>query len=1585
MEPMRSPTNDDGAPDAMTQPPRAESRSGPALVPQLDLERVVVERVLARVPAGAAGRCHAQHLRKLAHDVLCAEELAEDEIALVSSDPARSERSTATMDELIVARVRSALSAVWNAVASEAGISPDAPLPRVQVRRLSNGFARAGVTGSTPDLARLLGGDRDGSNQEVLVLADSLSVNEALATMADAKARGTTMAVEFRAGLDGKRMVMQAAENARVRVVECSTAFRELEGTLGRAVGTLRSRQPARRAAEIDPADRVGVLLDDKFQILRVIGRGGFGTVYEARDVRLDHRVAIKVLNAGDAEDLAAFRDEARRLTRLDHPNIVDWKTFDEAPDGTSYIVMELLEGEDLACTIARAGALDPRRTARLLLDVLEALRAAHGHEGGESILHLDLKPKNVLIVRDPMQRGGEKAKVIDFGIAQHAGRSAPKDGRQRPSMDELREEPDGTLRSMRGTAPRATAEKEPPRAVACTPEYAAPELCAHLLPDREAPLLDGRADLYSLGVMGFEMLTGRLPIAPTTRRRDLLTAKQREETPRLAAQHVRAPRKLIAFLDRCLERDPDRRWRDADEACAALRRIVHVPPGRKLALAGLAVAVPLAAILWVAWPAAEPAPFELVAEADGVATRVAGSTLYLGPARASIQLTLSGLALGETPDTIELCASRAPEDEPLAGFTCRPIRADAVLLEAHAGPGRVHTPAWVRVRDGAGAWQWSQPFELAWLGEDALRIERAGVEGIEERTLDPRGATLHVRIDGDSSDVESVAVRHGDRICIAERVTALSDELHSTYALQLDTLAWSPGPARLDVEVRDRAGRELERAVDVVLALGDPVFDEARLECPQVAGRFSIAPGAQPDLVARLARPADVAWTILDENGAELFRDERRNVRDLAVALPDLGRLARGAALEGRVRLVAEERPYVLHARTSSRAVQELPFVYDEELPRLLVRAGPSNAAALDEVRSTEVIYLPSPELTVLLARLDDLPVEVEVECTGSPGSVDPAPLPPRRLVERAQRTQTFELGLPGPDAYDLRVRAWRLRGGLGERASEPDFELASRCVVAGELGELGVLGFEDEPVLRGDEAAPTCRVRALPAGPASTTAPIPVHLRWRIERDPDGTVAASGALEDALDSGQERELALTTGSLADGDWRLVIAGTDAAGRALAEVARRFHVARSGPALELARPLGREHWNRGESSAFELSVIATDPNGTRRIQVAVRRVGAEEDARAAELTSVAGADPTSPWSGSVVLPDTWSEAEVELRIAAEDAFGAQSELVERRTLARVERELPVRLAFERGGWTLGAMRLVSGNDSSDYVFGGRVDGEEERVLRAAGLGAYNVLDTPRSLRVPFGAGEIESYYLDEREVTVGEFLAFVRDPAGFDAAAAWPAASTALAGRTIAHDAARRAELERVLGARDPAAPVTEVDWEEACAYARWAGKRLPSWVEWEFAVRGGAQYRGGHASSVDAAGTPHLLPAGTSDELTPDTGLRDLCGSVAEWTSTPASFLSDGSLPRNMAQHAQEHRHELLDPSRSDRAMRADRYWVVGGTAASRRHDFSVVDRRRRELRDPWVGFRCALSASALVSADATSVVRIVPERAR
>jgi serine/threonine-protein kinase len=274
------------------------------------------------------------------------------------------------------------------------------------------------------------------------------------------------------------------------------------------------------------------------FQIVREIGRGGMGVVFLARDIALHRLVAIKVLRrefASSEEHRERFRREARMTARLSHPNIVPVHTFGEVPgdagsDPLVFIVMKYVHGESLAERLRRDGAIALAEAQRILRDLALALDSAHR----DGVVHRDLKAENILI-----ERGSGRAMLTDFGVAL------------------LR-----SLDPVRADAQRAFG----------TPHYMSPEQASGDLD------IDGRSDLYSLGVLGYYMLSGELPFDGQSF--ESLAAKHiAERHAPLADVAPDAPEPLRAAIERSLEKERDRRWRTGREMADAL---AVEPPRRR-------------------------------------------------------------------------------------------------------------------------------------------------------------------------------------------------------------------------------------------------------------------------------------------------------------------------------------------------------------------------------------------------------------------------------------------------------------------------------------------------------------------------------------------------------------------------------------------------------------------------------------------------------------------------------------------------------------------------------------------------------------------------------------------------------------------------------------------------------------------------------------------------------------------------------------------------------------------------------------------------------------------------------------------
>ncbi len=273
------------------------------------------------------------------------------------------------------------------------------------------------------------------------------------------------------------------------------------------------------------------------YTIERELGRGGMGAVYAAVHTLLGRRAAVKVLLAELSRDQAQvqrFFNEARAATAIKHPSIVEIYDFGWAADGSAYIVMELMDGEPLSARLKRIGRLSVAQAATIARQAATALAAAHR----AGIVHRDLKPDNVFLVPDAEVAGGERVKLLDFGVAKLA---AP------------------------GAASRTTTG-----AIMGTPRYMSPEQC------EGARAVDHRTDLYALGCVLFEMVAGRVPFI-SDGVGGLIGMHLHVPPPRLRELAPAAPAELEAIVARLLAKTPDDRYQTADEVAAALARVAGV------------------------------------------------------------------------------------------------------------------------------------------------------------------------------------------------------------------------------------------------------------------------------------------------------------------------------------------------------------------------------------------------------------------------------------------------------------------------------------------------------------------------------------------------------------------------------------------------------------------------------------------------------------------------------------------------------------------------------------------------------------------------------------------------------------------------------------------------------------------------------------------------------------------------------------------------------------------------------------------------------------------------------------------------
>jgi serine/threonine-protein kinase len=297
----------------------------------------------------------------------------------------------------------------------------------------------------------------------------------------------------------------------------CGTEYPLSERFCPRDGTALRSSNPQ--------ADLVGTIVGNNFHIIRKLGEGGMGTVYLAEHVKMGRKAALKVMNPGmnqDPDAIARFNREATNASKLSHPNICGIYDFGETAEGLIFLAMEFIEGDSLTAVIEKSGALAAPRAAGIIHQAADALQVAHDY----GIVHRDLKPDNIMIAR--ARDGGDMVKVVDFGIAKASSSDAQK----------------VTKTGL----------------VVGTPEYMSPEQLS-------GDTLDGRSDIYSLGLVAFNCLTGKLPF-PSNSAQEAMIMRLTDQPKTLAEMkpEVAWPDALQAVMDKALARDVAHRYQNAAE-----------------------------------------------------------------------------------------------------------------------------------------------------------------------------------------------------------------------------------------------------------------------------------------------------------------------------------------------------------------------------------------------------------------------------------------------------------------------------------------------------------------------------------------------------------------------------------------------------------------------------------------------------------------------------------------------------------------------------------------------------------------------------------------------------------------------------------------------------------------------------------------------------------------------------------------------------------------------------------------------------------------------------------------------------------
>ncbi len=346
---------------------------------------------------------------------------------------------------------------------------------------------------------------------------------------------------------------------------------------------------PPPRAALSDPYS--GKTIDGRYVVDTLIGEGGMGLVYLGRHKVIDKRVAIKILRgemARDIEMVQRFLNEARAASSIGNAHIVDIADFGQLPDGATYFVMEYLDGQSLADRVAERGALSPYEIAVIARQIAEGLGAAHD----AGIVHRDLKPDNVMLIR----RGNSNdfVKVLDFGIAKVSG--------------------EGKRLTRAGS-------------VFGTPHYMSPEQCAG------APV-DRRTDIYSLGIMMYEMAAGRVPF-DAENFMGILSQHMYKSPDSLRSIRTDLPLALDAIILRCISKKAENRFDSMQELMADLDKFMggQVPQSVPEIMNRTANADAVPDYMWN--------------DRSGVSSAVRTSPLLTSPSQAKVIAGIAGGLLG--------------------------------------------------------------------------------------------------------------------------------------------------------------------------------------------------------------------------------------------------------------------------------------------------------------------------------------------------------------------------------------------------------------------------------------------------------------------------------------------------------------------------------------------------------------------------------------------------------------------------------------------------------------------------------------------------------------------------------------------------------------------------------------------------------------------------------------------------------------------------------------------------------------------------------------------------------------------------
>ena len=525
-------------------------------------------------------------------------------------------------------------------------------------------------------------------------------------------------------------------------------------------------RPAVKAGAEARRRDMVGTTVAERYRVKSLLGSGGMGTVYLADQVAMDRQVVLKFLHtaySSRADLKERFHREARAASKIKNSNTIVLHDFGQTDDGTLYMAMEYLEGRTLTALIESAGAVAPLRAVGITLQALASLTDAHAR----GVVHRDLKPDNILLVE---QDGvADFVKVLDFGIAQIREPKSGVTARHRVVQVDSDDEAPGkdTLESWEALARRLDGDGEEAGDIAPQPRLTKHgEICGspgYMAPEqvRGAGGIDQRADLFAVGVILYELLTGTNPFSGKSIQQMLLRTMDLQVEPlRRSHPHLELPRQLDELILACLSKDAAGRPSSAEEVVGLLRDLTPALARRQqareqamLELVGIRprwrrhlrwalplLAVAAAALIWLAGRGALPGEGAALAPGQRVLVAVSRPKVpawVANPAAAGRRVTARGERRRRTARvlaTARILAVAADVPSRYVGHV-EPAAARAELMQvASHSRGAKDLPAvqtyWVKIavgrEEGGVAYVYDVHAHLPQLSADVrLRLRR--------------------------------------------------------------------------------------------------------------------------------------------------------------------------------------------------------------------------------------------------------------------------------------------------------------------------------------------------------------------------------------------------------------------------------------------------------------------------------------------------------------------------------------------------------------------------------------------------------------------------------------------------------------------------------------------------------------------------------------------------------------------------------------------------------------------------------------------------------------------------------------------